>query len=525
MQGEVEYPVPPLAEPEAVTLFCERAQLEPSEEIAEICARLDNLPLAVELAAARAKALSPAQILERLSQRLDLLKGGRDADPRQQTLRATIEWSYDLLTPEEQALFARLSVFAGGCTLQAAEEVCDADLDTLQSLVEKSLVRFTNERYWMLETIREYAADRLAKEDRRRSPSGTCTTFSSSRRLQNPSFGHSTPMHGCRGSTRSKQTSERRSVASFDGGSAVRRSTCRCALPILGDPCAARRSACVARSGARARRCGPRSCVRRHWSQPVASWQSDWPTSIPVLEEAIALSRKLDDTAGIGRCLGFIGHARLYTGDSEGAAAALDEGVELARSAAIAWPRESALQRGVGSHRAARLRSRPRDVRGIDSDRPSQGYEAEWRSASCASGIPRHSQATSSGRSATWTKASSCSMSSADTWTPVAHRYLGLLALLRGKIDEAESILRASLREGREEAPQFDLPHWIEELAAVAAAKGEACGPRRSGERPMLCSSGSGWRPSKRIVRCVRCSEGVRPLGQTRGTLGHVDAP
>jgi predicted ATPase len=161
IQGEVEYPVPPLAEPEAVSLFCERAQLEPSDDISELCARLDNLPLAVELAAARTKALSPAQILERLSSRLDLLKGGRDADPRQQTLRATIEWSYDLLSPEEQQLFASLSVFAGGCTLEAAEEVAGADLDTLQSLVEKSLLRFTNERYWMLETIREYAWERL----------------------------------------------------------------------------------------------------------------------------------------------------------------------------------------------------------------------------------------------------------------------------------------------------------------------------------------------------------------------------
>ncbi len=130
----------------------------PSETIAELCRRLDDLPLAVELAAARTSALTPQQILERLSQRLDLLKGGRDADPRQQTLRATIEWSYDLLSEEEQQLFARLSVFAGGCTLEAAEEVCDADLDTLQSLVEKSLLRFTDGRYWMLETIREYAS-------------------------------------------------------------------------------------------------------------------------------------------------------------------------------------------------------------------------------------------------------------------------------------------------------------------------------------------------------------------------------
>ena len=161
VRGEVEYPVPPLAEPEAVSLFCQRAQLKPSEEIAELCARLDSLPLAVELAAARTKALTVSQILERLSQRLHLLRGGRDADPRQQTLRATIEWSYDLLSEEEQQLFARLSVFAGGCTLESAEEVADADLDTLQSLVEKSLLRFTEGRYWTLETIRAYADERL----------------------------------------------------------------------------------------------------------------------------------------------------------------------------------------------------------------------------------------------------------------------------------------------------------------------------------------------------------------------------
>ena len=116
VSGEVEYAVPPLAEPEAIELFCERARLEPSEEIAELCARLDSLPLAVELAAARTKALTPAQVLERLAGRLDLLKGGRDAEPRQQTLRSTIEWSYDLLSPEEQQLFAGLSVFAGGWT-------------------------------------------------------------------------------------------------------------------------------------------------------------------------------------------------------------------------------------------------------------------------------------------------------------------------------------------------------------------------------------------------------------------------
>jgi predicted ATPase len=161
VRGEVEYPVPPLADPEAVELFTTRSRLEADDTIAELCQRLDNLPLAVELAAARTGVLSPAQILERLAQRLDLLKGGRDAEARQQTLRATIEWSHDLLTGEEKALFARLAVFAGGCTFEAAEEVATAYLDRLQSLVDKSLVRHTDERFWMLETIREYAAERL----------------------------------------------------------------------------------------------------------------------------------------------------------------------------------------------------------------------------------------------------------------------------------------------------------------------------------------------------------------------------
>ena len=160
VQGEVEYPVPPLAQSEAVSLFCARSGLDADDAVAELCRRLDDLPLAVELAAARTSVLTPAQILERLSQRLDLLKGGRDTDPRQQTLRETIEWSYDLLGPEEQQLFARMSVFAG-CTLEAAEEVANAELDTLQSLVEKSLLRFTTGRYWMLETIREFATQRL----------------------------------------------------------------------------------------------------------------------------------------------------------------------------------------------------------------------------------------------------------------------------------------------------------------------------------------------------------------------------
>lgn len=165
VDGEVVYPVPALAEPEAVELFCTRARVERDEAVVELCGRLDNLPLALELAAARVRVLTPAQILERIAQRLDLFSAGRDADPRQQTLRATIAWSYDLLSPDEQQLFARMAVFRGGCTFEAAQEVVDAKLDALQSLVDKSLLRHSEERFWMLETIREYAHELLEMSD------------------------------------------------------------------------------------------------------------------------------------------------------------------------------------------------------------------------------------------------------------------------------------------------------------------------------------------------------------------------
>ena len=142
--GESEFDLPPMDEGDAVTLFIERAQavradVGDSPAVHELIRRLDGLPLAIELAAARVKLLGPEQLLERIAQRLDLLKGGRDADERHATLRATIGWSYDLLDDEEQRLFARLAVFRGGCTLDAAEAVCDADLDTLASLLDKSL--------------------------------------------------------------------------------------------------------------------------------------------------------------------------------------------------------------------------------------------------------------------------------------------------------------------------------------------------------------------------------------------------
>ena len=185
LAAERVYPVPPLGLPdakhlpglpalrryEAVALFVDRAQAvqlsfdlteENAAAVAEICLRLEGLPLALELAAARIPLLSPDAMLKRLGERLKLLRGGaRDLPARQRTLNDAIAWSYDLLDDEERQLFAELAVFAGGFTLEAAETICEAGLDTLASLLSKSLIRRDGERFAMLEMIREFALERL----------------------------------------------------------------------------------------------------------------------------------------------------------------------------------------------------------------------------------------------------------------------------------------------------------------------------------------------------------------------------
>ncbi len=201
LRGEYEFAVPPLglpdlwrlpqgiplaaaiADDEAVRLFVERAQEvradftlndENALAVAQICLQLDGLPLAIELAAARIRVLTPQAILQRLSSRLRLLTGGsRDLPERQQTLRSAIDWSYDLLEPGEKALFRRLAVFVGGFSLDAAEVVCNADgdldvgvMDGIGSLIRQSLVRQMEgvgdeARFWILRVLREYAVERL----------------------------------------------------------------------------------------------------------------------------------------------------------------------------------------------------------------------------------------------------------------------------------------------------------------------------------------------------------------------------
>ncbi len=162
--GEREYAVDSLPLDDAVALFAERAgRVDSRETVEAICHRVDCLPLAIELVAARTKLVPPEQLLGRLEQALALLTGGRrDAPARQRTLRATIQWSYELLDDNGQRLFRRLSVFAGSFDLQAAEEVVEANFDDLQSLLEKNLIRrWESGRFGLLETVREYAGECL----------------------------------------------------------------------------------------------------------------------------------------------------------------------------------------------------------------------------------------------------------------------------------------------------------------------------------------------------------------------------
>ncbi len=189
LAAEREYPILPLELPsqarssdpvaliqnEAVALFTARAQAvrpdfgvtsENAAAVVEICAAVDGLPLALELAAARMKLLSPDGLLERLRGRLDTLTArAQDVPERQRTIRATIDWSYDLVGQAERGLFAQLSVFAGDFSLEAAEAICAVDADTLELLVDSSLVQPAEEgRFRMLETVRQRAAERLEEE-------------------------------------------------------------------------------------------------------------------------------------------------------------------------------------------------------------------------------------------------------------------------------------------------------------------------------------------------------------------------
>ena len=344
--AEQEYPVPSLAPQESVDFFTARARaitpdFESEEAVAAICRRLDELPLALELAAARVKALSPPQILERLEQRLPLLTGGvRDAPARQRTLRATIEWSYELLTNTEKLAFARLAVFRGGCTLEAAEEVAEANLEALQSLVDKSLLRHSGERFWMLETIREYATGRLEELEAALAFRGRHAEYF--RSVADEAEPHLTGSHQAPWMARLEAEHDnfrlaldslrRAGLGAEELGlvGALMRfwyvrgylreglSRCEDALAAHDDQSPSRLKALFG-AGLLAHRLG------------------DYSRAYAFTQERLALARRLEDAEGVASSLIGRGMNAQALGDYEEAAAAYTEGAELARAGGYTW--------------------------------------------------------------------------------------------------------------------------------------------------------------------------------------------
>jgi predicted ATPase len=361
LSGEHEYPVPTLALPDerrlgdpaalarngAVALFVARARAarpdfrldeENAAAVAAICVALDGLPLALELAAARTKLLPPQALLHRLGQRLDVLSSaGRDVPARQQTLRTTVEWSYRLLDAREQRLFARLAVFAGGFALGAAEEVCEADLDALASLVDKSLVgrdgAGSEPRFTMLETIREYARERLDEgEDAARTRDRHAEHFLAVAEDAERALEAGAGQEACRERLAQDHDNLRAALARFrDTGDCARELRLGSALAtfwkVRGHLGEGRRSL----EDALARGAGADARVRARALDAaggLAYRQGDHEQARAAIEESLALYRGLGDPLNVARMLHELGSIAFMEGDYDRALPLYEESAE-----------------------------------------------------------------------------------------------------------------------------------------------------------------------------------------------------
>jgi predicted ATPase len=365
LSGEHEFAVPPLALPDlaqppsaeqltqydAVRLFIVRAQAAKADfaitnanapAVAEICYRLDGLPLAIELAAARVKLFPPQALLTRLDQRLKFLTGGaRDLPERHKTIRNTIDWSYQLLDAGERTLFAQLGVFVGGCTIEAAEAVCNADgdlpldvVDGLAALVDKSLVKQVDglegePRFTMLETIREYALERLAA-------SGELELL----RQRHAAFFVTVAEAGLSYERQELEFPNFRAALEWSRTEADGTTTLRLVLALDW-----KHSVSEARfwvTEALAPRAGGASGPDTAASRPlraralemlgsIAGWQDDLATAQQAHEESLALLRELGDTGSIAGAMSSLGRVVAWRGDYERSGALVEESLALFR--------------------------------------------------------------------------------------------------------------------------------------------------------------------------------------------------
>ena len=496
VEGERSWPVPPLERAEAAVLFEERARLvAPSfsvtdgnrQMVAQVCGKLDGLPLAIELAAARMRVLSLRQLAERLDDVFGVLTGGaRSAPPRHQALRATLDWSYGLLTEAERAVFRRLSTLAGGFTLAAAEQVAgfggiaaSGVLDQLARLADKSLLLVENERYHLLAIIREYAAEKLARvgeqDQARRAHLAYFTGFAeqAGARVGRAAAGQ---LEAELDLLDEEQANLRAATEYARGaGDAV------AGLRIVGqlgryaylrghyhevrewmDQAVADGAAAPAAYRARA----------MYGSGRLAQLLCDYEPAVRRLDAALRLYRELGDDTGIAACLQALGSvareqgryvrsARLHAEALELARAAADERAEASAHAYlgfVAWLQGDQELAVTECTRALAMSRALGDVEGTAWSLISLGVTARHRGdLGAAAALLGEAQELSR----------SIGFREGTAW---CEEQLGLVALDRGDIADAEAQLRSSYATHRDLRDRWRMASVLEDLAAAALA-------------------------------------------------------
>jgi len=496
VEGERAWPVPPLGGADAVRLFEDRARLvAPSfaisdanrEAVAGLCGKLDGLPLAIELAAARMRVLSVRQLAERLDDVFAVLTGGaRSAPARHQALRATLDWSHDLLTADERTVFRRLAVFSGGFSLAAAErvaafgEVAPGEvLDLLTRLTDKSLVRVEHERYHLLATIREYAAERLS----------AAGELDESRRAHLACYAEFAEQAGPRVERATADGLE----AELDGFD-LERANLRTAIEFAresGDAIAALRIA--GQLGRYAYLRGHYHEIRQwmdlavtagpdappelraralYGSGRLAHLQCDYEPAVRRLDAALLLYRSLGDVAGIASCLQALGSVAREQGRFARSAQLHAESLDLARTVGDSWAEASArsylgfvswlqgdFERAIAECSAALGMFRSLgDVEGTAWSLLSLGVVARYTDELQRSGALLAESLELS---------RSIGFREGIAWS---QEQLGLLALADGAVSDAEAQLRLSFGTHRELRDRWRMASVLEDLAATALA-------------------------------------------------------